>query len=83
MLSNINFELMMIPLDPRLKESGWWGMNYILKYINTKYVLPMHFIEDINKMHEYLDNKPLNQYNNIIKIHNKEEVFILGENNEY
>lgn len=82
-ITNINFELMMIPLDPRLKESGWWGMNYILKYINTKYVLPMHFIEDINKMHEYLDNKPLNQYNNIIKIHNKEEVFILGENNEY
>lgn len=82
-IMNINFDLMMIPLDPRLEQSGWWGMDHILKHINTKYALPMHFIEDIAKMHDYLDNKPLNQYTNIIKIYNEGETFILGENNEY
>ena len=28
---------MMIPLDPRLEESSWWGMEHILKNIKTKY----------------------------------------------
>lgn len=82
-IADINFDLMMIPLDPRLEETGWWGMDYILKNIKTRYVLPMHFSEDIDKMHEYLDHEPLNHYHNIIRIHNEGEIFILGENNEH
>ena len=42
-IKDIHFDLMMIPLDPRLEESSWWGMEHILKNIKTKYVLPMHF----------------------------------------
>lgn len=82
-LVNINFDLMMIPLDPRLEETTWWGMNHILKNIKTKYVLPMHFGDDINKMLDYLDYEPLNQYHNIIKIHHPGEIFILGEDYEH
>lgn len=81
-LVDLNFDLMMIPLDPRLEETGWWGMDYILKHVKSKYVLPMHFIVSTNKMHEYLDSEPLNQYHNIIKIHNEGEIFILGADNE-
>lgn len=80
-IKEIKFDLMMVPLDPRLEETGWWGMEYILKNIKAKYVLPMHFGDNISKMHQYLDQEPLNQYNNIIKINTKGEIFIIDENN--
>ena len=78
-LAGITFNLMMIPLDPRLEETSWWGMDYILRNIAAKYVLPMHFTEAPHKMIEYLDQAPLNQYPNIIKIHQPGEIFILKE----
>lgn len=76
-IKDINFDLMMIPLDPRLATTAWWGMDYILKNINVKYALPMHFSENPKLMHDFLDSKPLNQYNNIIKINQEGEIFIL------
>lgn len=78
-IKDINFDLMMIPLDPRLEKSTCWGLEYILNTVNSKYVLPMHFTNDPVKMLEYLNQKPLNQFNNIIKIHQPQEIFILGE----
>lgn len=80
-IKNINFDLMMIPLDPRLEETGWWGMAYILKNIAAKHVLPMHFTEDPQAMLKYLENEPLNQYD-IIKIKQEGEIFYLGEHND-
>ena len=70
---------MMVPLDPRLEETMHWGLDYILHYIKTKYVLPMHFTNNPKKMLESIDNEPLCRYNNIIKIYHQGEIFILGE----
>ena len=81
-ISNFDFDLMMIPLDPRLEETGWWGMAHILKSVKAKYVLPMHFGKSIKEMHQYLEQDPLNQYNNIIKINTEGEIFILDEDND-
>lgn len=80
-IKDINFDLMMIPLDPRLEETGWWGMDYILKNIKSKYVLPMHFTKSTTMMHNYLNQEPLNQYDNIIKIQKEGEIFTFNENN--
>lgn len=80
-IKDINFDLMMIPLDPRLEETGWWGMDYILKNIKSKYVLPMHFSESTTLMLDYLNQEPLNQYDNIVKIQKEGEIFIFNENN--
>ena len=78
-ITDISFDLMMIPLDPRLEQASYWGMNYILENIKTSYVLPMHFTDNPKKMLETLDEKPLNQYPQIIKIHHENETFNLGE----
>lgn len=81
-IKDIHFDLMMIPLDPRLEESSWWGMEHILKNIKTKYVLPMHFTDNPKMMLKYLNHEPLKQYNNILKINNEGEIFIIGDNND-
>ena len=81
-IKDIHFDLMMIPLDPRLEESSWWGMEHILKNIKTKYVLPMHFTDNHKMMLKYLNHEPLKQYNNILKINNEGEIFIIGDNND-
>ncbi|HJF40282.1 MAG TPA: MBL fold metallo-hydrolase, partial [[Clostridium] spiroforme] len=78
-IKDLNFDLMMIPLDPRLEDSMHWGMDYILSHVKATYVLPMHFTDSPKKMLESIDNEPLCRYNNIIKIHNEGEIFILGE----
>lgn len=80
-ITNISFDLMMIPLDPRLEDSGWWGMEHILKKVAAKYVLPMHFNQSIKEMHDYLDHSPLNKFHNIISIQFEGEQFILGGKN--
>ena len=76
-IKDINFDLLFTALDPRLEETIWWGMDYILKNVTTKYVLPMHFTESTQKMLEAIDNPPLNQYHNIIKIKYEGEEFNL------
>ena len=78
-IKDLNFDLMMIPLDHRLEDSMHWGMDYILSHVKATYVLPMHFTDSPKKMLESIDNEPLCRYNNIIKIHNEGEIFILGE----
>lgn len=78
-IKDLNFDLMMIPLDPRLEDSMHWGMDYILSHVKATYVLPMHFTDSPKKMLESIDNEPLCRYNNIIKIHSEGEIFILGE----
>lgn len=76
-IKHISFDLMMIPLDPRLKSSAHLGMNYILNNITTKYVLPMHFFTLSKKMQEFIQLPPLNKYSNIISINHKNEIFNL------
>ena len=63
-------------------RSSWWGMEHILKNIKTKYVLPMHFTDNPKMMLKYLNHEPLKQYNNILKINNEGEIFIIGDNND-
>ena len=41
-LRNRLIDLAMIPLDPRLEGSYAWGMEYFLKLVQVRSVLPMH-----------------------------------------
>lgn len=79
LIKDISFDLMMLPLDPRLETTAWWGMHYILQHVQTKYVLPMHCLMKLSKMNQYLKEEPLNQYDNILEIHKKESVFTIDE----
>lgn len=39
-------DVAMVPLDPRLKESYYYGMKYFLEHINARVVFPMHFSKE-------------------------------------
>lgn len=78
-IKDIHFDLMMIPLDPRLKEATSWGMDYILKHVSTKYVLPMHFFTKIKGMQKYLHQSPLSSHSNILEIKSKYQIFEIKE----
>ena len=76
-IKDISFDLMMIPLDPRLKKSAPLAIDYILQNVNTKYVLPMHCLLHLKTMNRYLQLAPLNKYSNILKIDTKGQTFVL------
>lgn len=76
-IKEITFDLMMIPLDPRLENNAHLGMHYILQNCKTKYVLPMHCLLSLKKMNAYLTKPPLNQYSTILEINTKGQTFIL------
>lgn len=42
-LKDINIDVAMFPVDPRLKEFYWLGGAYFLEKISTRYFFPMHF----------------------------------------
>lgn len=76
-LNGMYFDLAMIPLDPRQEDNAWWGMAEWLKHADSKYILPMHFGDDMVSMQKYLVYSPLKQYPQIIKIQHELETFEL------
>lgn len=76
-IKHLSFDVMMIPLDPRLEDSATLGMEYILNNVTTKYVLPMHCLFHLKKMNAYLSKHPLNQYSNILPIEKEGQIFVL------
>lgn len=76
-IKNQQFDIMMLPLDPRLEEAASWSVSYILQHVKTNYVLPMHCFTRLSKMNAYLLEEPLKQYQNILKIEHKGQIFNL------
>lgn len=76
-IKDLSFDLMMIPLDPRLKKQAPLAMHYILENIKTTYVLPMHCLLHLKTMNRYLQLAPLNKYSNIFEITHKGQTFTL------
>lgn len=77
-IKNQHFDIMMIPLDPRLETAASWSMNYILQHVQATYIFPMHCFTRLSKMNAYLQQAPLNQYSNIIKTEYKGQEFIIS-----
>ena len=42
-----------VPLDPRLEESCFWGMDYFLSHMDADYVFPMHLWNRYEVIQEY------------------------------
>lgn len=76
-IKHLSFDLMMIPLDPRLKKEAPLAIDYILQNVNTKHVLPMHCLLHLKTMNRYLHLPPLNKYANILSIETKGQTFTL------
>lgn len=51
-------DLAMLPLDPRLKEWGYWGPEYFLELADIKKFLPMHQWNDFSFTEKFLETHP-------------------------
>lgn len=49
-----HIDLAFVPLDPRLGEAYWYGMDYFLRTLSVSCVFPMHFWEDYTVIDRYL-----------------------------
>lgn len=45
-LSGETIDLAFVPVDLRLEEQFFWGLDWYMKHTDTKVVFPMHFWED-------------------------------------
>lgn len=49
-------DLAFVPVDPRLGEQYAWGIDYIMKTADIKYVVPMHFGDDTSVVKRLFDD---------------------------
>ena len=47
-----------VPMDPRLGQHQWAGMDFFLKNTDAKYVFPMHMWQDYSGIEEYKKRIP-------------------------
>lgn len=52
-LQGKNVDVLFIDIDPRLQVDYDLGAKQLLEIIQPKFIFPMHFTSDINKMREY------------------------------
>lgn len=53
-LKGMEIDAAFVPLDPRLENGYWYGMDYFLKTVSVKHVFPMHFWKDYGVIDRYL-----------------------------
>ena len=53
-LRGMEMDAAFVPLDPRLGEAYWYGMEYFLSAVSAKAVFPMHFWEDYSVIPRYV-----------------------------
>lgn len=68
-------DLAMLPLDPRQERNAWWGIQEILQHATICHILPMHFGDAIELMQGYLQEDPLKNYSQILKIEHSNQSF--------
>lgn len=78
LLKNKNIDVAFVPVDPRLEENYILAIDYIMKNINIKKVLPMHFWGDFNIYEKIYNNEKSKEYRDkIIKINHTNETFCI------
>ena len=77
-ISDLDFDVSFVPLDPRQQDQYNFGFDTFMKNINTRYIFPMHFWMDYSIIDKILSDKCSKSYRNkIIKITKETEEFIL------
>jgi L-ascorbate metabolism protein UlaG (beta-lactamase superfamily) len=77
-LNERNIQLAFVPLDPRLEERFWWGLDAFMHNSNTDYVFPMHFWKDYSVISKLKALDCSNEYRDkIIDIMEEGQIFQL------
>ena len=79
-LENKPLHLAFVPLDPRLEQHKFRGIDYFLKNTDAEYVFPMHMWQDYSIIREYLKKITNRQMaERIVEITHENQVFPIGE----
>ncbi|MDD8048543.1 MAG: MBL fold metallo-hydrolase [Thomasclavelia sp.] len=74
-ISDLDFDLMFVPLDIRLEGNASKSIDYIENKCKVKTIIPMHCFSHHQQMSELVDQPPLNKYHNILKIKKRHQIF--------
>lgn len=74
----INFAF--VPVDPRLEENQFLGIDYLLRNTQAEFVFPMHMWQDYSGIAEYKKRiSNLGMAERVIEIRRENQVFPFGE----
>lgn len=73
-IKGMNIDIAFVPLDPRLENTAFRGMEIFMKYTKSKVVFPMHFWGDYSIIKKYLD-KYSECKNQILEIQTTGQIF--------
>lgn len=80
-LSDKPINLAFVPMDPRLGEAQFRGIDFFLKNTSAEFVFPMHMWQDYSGIKEYKRRiSNLGMAQRVIEIERENQVFPFGEN---
>ena len=70
-----------VPMDPRLGENQFRGIDYFVRNTDAEFIFPMHMWQDYSGIREYKKRiSNLGMADRIIEIERENQVFPFGEN---
>ncbi len=75
-LKGLSFDIGFIPLDPRLEETSFSGLDAYLKIAKFKHIFPMHFWENYDIIKRYKAERGLSA-ENVVEIEYEGQMFTL------
>ena len=80
-LAEVSIKCAFVPLDPRLEQHQFRGIDYVLKHTSAQYVFPMHMWQDYSGIKEYKKRvSNLGMAERVMDISEENQVFVLDEN---
>lgn len=80
-LADLPINIAFIPVDKRLNEHQFRGIDYVLKSTSAEFVFPMHMWQDYSAISEYKKRvSNLGMAERIMEIERENQVFLFGEN---
>lgn len=79
-LTDKKIHIAFVPLDPRLKENMYLGLDYFVKHTDADYIFPMHMWQDYSPIREYrkrISNEEMAE--RIVDIRVENQIFEIGE----
>lgn len=53
-LRGLHLDVACVPLDPRLEDAYWWGLDWLMKTADVDQVYPMHFGDQADVVQRFL-----------------------------
>jgi L-ascorbate metabolism protein UlaG (beta-lactamase superfamily) len=79
-LTGISIDVAFVVMDPRLGESVYWGVDYFMKQVNARYVIPMHLWQHYELIETYKNTLGTDRLREkIVEVEKENQVIELAE----